>query len=1049
MSTQSHGHFAALFVITLLQVHTLLGLDIDFSSWLHGKLAEEIGAARRLFEASATREFDGDFEGWLSAVQIRIPDQQLPHNASAIGSLKYTVRNLTCSNVKIGTTKGSHPRQRLEGGLISNINGFGSLTIDLQRIAIDCTAHLDYGAQDWADIALHTVDGLFHLTTVLGTKDFSKLKFPDWLIFQGCKLKPSFTVSTPAGSPHTQLLAPMIDGLLPPLLDETLNNLFCNELLPKARTKLESLLLTMHSYGKLGLEKPDPDSFPSWDPSLVSWDEVPAIHWIERFQEILPYPAGGFSEILHSIFKSNRACLMQPFDEFVDRNDTDICFTNGVKCIVGDADKKGCMAPHPESLPDAFHVDFTSFNVKVTTPNVTFVKGHKTTLNSHFRDNRTTLSAALNISFAGAAGGAEIRDTWGQLGVDLVLEDIELASLFHAAFDRNTFSAIPTVNYAYPPCLKAAYRKIKLADLTAKFNAKVPTVTFTQVPQYASPFLLEIADFFQNFLRLGWQYDKAFPAMMRGYLLNNTEESIHDYWDKLRPQDCPLLWGLEPDPTVHFPLINPPLGSTLNWIAAGVVVLGFVLTCLLFFLQRSLEKGGHFEDSEELTPETSLSPSESEYLTASDVTDSGAEDNSCGSSALFMSGAVPWAVAGAVPFSILACVFLLAGSNCLYFAITVFNLELGAEGTAVYELMAYNIFFSIKMLREHGFPILSFVLFLFSGVLPYGKLIAMLLMWVLPTSCVSRSCRGRVLYFVDQIGKYSLVDIFVLQFIICCLYTNMPIPHVEDGGMDLSVSLRTPEQNGFFAFVMATVASLVIGHVCLYYHHQDPAVKSEHYAQSREMLARKNSSPKDFRRRRWWIGPIMVLLLVVILICYILPAFSVKLQAAEHMVLHDATYSMVGFVSNMLSFQQHPHFVTVFGQVTFVTFALSTIVLHTCILLIVWYFRVPQKWLEIFRTMAHVLNAWAALDVMTISMALTLMEMDISDFHHLDANGRVMASKVLGMDVTDPRGIKIGVTLEYSFYIMAGAVVVHFVIGRMVMGMMEEAVEGQIDIHDA
>lgn len=416
-----------------------------------------------------------------------------------------------------------------------------------------------------------------------------------------------------------------------------------------------------------------------------------------------------------------------------------------------------------------------------------------------------------------------------------------------------------------------------------------------------------------------------------------------------------------------------------------------------------------------------------------------------------MSDAVPWAVAGAVPLAILACMFLLAGSNCLYFAITVFNLELGSEGTAVYELMAYNIFFSIKMLREHGFPILSFVLFLFSGVLPYGKLVAMLLMWLLPRSAVSTTVRGRVLYVVDQIGKYSLVDIFVLQFIICCLFTNIPIPHVPDGGLDLSVSLRTPEQNGFFAFVMATVASLVIGHVCLYYHHQDPVAKQEHLelmAAKEDIgdmsdLSRSGSSLKEFRLRRWWIGPIMVLLLMVILICYILPAFSVKLSVAN-IVLNDARYSMVGFVSKMFSFEQHPHLMTIFGQVTFVTFALSTIVLHMCILLTVWYFHVPTRWMERFRTMAHVLNAWAALDVMALSMAITLMEMDISDFHHLDANGRIAASKVLGIDVTDPRGIKISVTLEYSFYIMVVAVLVHFVIGRMVMGMLENALEGDL-----
>jgi hypothetical protein len=509
------------------------------------------------------------------------------------------------------------------------------------------------------------------------------------------------------------------------------------------------------------------------------------------------------------------------------------------------------------------------------------------------------------------------------------------------------------------------------------------------------------------------------------------------YVDSLRHEDCPIPMGLEVDKDVHVPLINVALGVGFISVASGVTALACLVAGIQYFRQKPWRWSAKYDDdgTSSGSDNAIFSPPE-KYRTA-----------------LCFARTTPWAIQGAVPLMCVVTMFLLIGSNCLYFALSVINFELGTEGTSVYEIMPYNIFYSIKMLHEHGFNKLAFVIFLFSGVLPYGKLFAMLSMWLLPNSVVSRGCRGRVLYFVDQIGKYSLVDIFVIQFINGTLYAYILLPHQDDGGAPISIAIRTKEMEGFFAYVMATVASLIIGHVCLYYHEKDPKVKSDQHkklAEEADMATILTSGQltdvdkvRDVERvltghDRWWIGPFLVAVLVALMLSYVLPAFTVTVSAAG-VVLNKTTYSLIEFVSSMPSFQLHVRFGTIFGMITFIVFALSTSVLHVIVLLGIWYCEVKPQWLAIVRTVAHTLFAWAALDVTFISMVLTLVEMSSSDFHHLNSIGRTFASKLLGKPVIDPKGVRLEVKLDYATWIILAAILAHYFIGRMVMAMVERA----------
>lgn len=313
---------------------------------------------------------------------------------------------------------------------------------------------------------------------------------------------------------------------------------------------------------------------------------------------------------------------------------------------------------------------------------------------------------------------------------------------------------------------------------------------------------------------------------------------------------------------------------------------------------------------------------------------------------------------------------------------------------------------------------------------------------------------------VDQIGKFSLVDIFVIQFINGSIFSTIRLSPPDDEGPSLAVAVRTDEELGFFAFVMATVASLIIGHVCLYYHHQEPSVKEEHHAvlvtssfsvtrtSESDAQLRRACSSHSFRdvdavitgRNRCWVGPLLWVILVVTFIGYAIEAFNVKLLAAGQ-TINDTPYSMLGFGLTMQTFSLNLHFGTFFSQATFLVFALGTTFLHMAVLLFVWYIKVSPRWWKILNTLAHTLCAWSALEVMVISMVVTLAEMEELMFLFLNGSQMSLLSKILGKSVTDRRAVHLDVDLRFGTYLVGVVAVLYiWVVARLVMWLLGRGV---------
>jgi len=548
--------------------------------------------------------------------------------------------------------------------------------------------------------------------------------------------------------------------------------------------------------------------------------------------------------------------------------------------------------------------------------------------------------------------------------------------------------------------------------------------------------LIEATELGSNMLSALISFEEGIIAATNGLLRANATSLITNRMEawasNFRSQHCPAPMGEETDGGKHAPLINHDIATHCNRVAAALAV----AACTFGSAQLVREV---------CAGQRRRSNRGSRLWWYQDA----------------LGATTPRVVSLAMLLLILACIFFLAASNFNRFAGTFLNLE--SQGSTwlesrssvqVFQIMVYSLFYSIEKLMHdpHTFFLLPYLLAAFSGVLPYTKLFAMLISWLAPAKVMPVSQRGRVLLLMDQIGKWSLLDIFVIQFISGALYTTADVP---GEGPELSVALRTNQAIGFTCFVLATVGSLIIGHACVYFHEQDPSVVQRSLQDADAILASQTlccfsngdaccavcdvDAALRCRRRHRRVTSMLLLILALIGCGCALPSFTVELKSPFG-TFSQNTYSLFGFASKLPDLAEEPNlFSTRFSQGTFVFFAIITIHAHVALLLFAWLARLSLGRLKQVKRLSHVLLAWSALDVCVVGMVVTLVEMESSDFVSLNDQQRHFIGQITGEPVVSEHGLIVDVTLHSGSYILGFAALLHCCASRIVMNDLERA----------
>lgn len=167
----------------------------------------------------------------------------------------------------------------------------------------------------------------------------------------------------------------------------------------------------------------------------------------------------------------------------------------------------------------------------------------------------------------------------------------------------------------------------------------------------------------------------------------------------------------------------------------------------------------------------------------------------------------------ATPVCILGDIAMFLNSNIAPDAVSVMvKLVIGPKTIDVGSVFDFGLKSTVVDMWDAGVYPLAILIMFFSGAWPYVKLMSMFFAWVMPPKLLAIESRENVLVTLDVLGKWSLIDFFVMILMLCAFYFNIYI------GQEIAVNVTVLPKWGFYGFLLATMISLGLGHIILACH---------------------------------------------------------------------------------------------------------------------------------------------------------------------------------------------------------------------------------------
>jgi len=141
------------------------------------------------------------------------------------------------------------------------------------------------------------------------------------------------------------------------------------------------------------------------------------------------------------------------------------------------------------------------------------------------------------------------------------------------------------------------------------------------------------------------------------------------------------------------------------------------------------------------------------------------------------------------------------------------------EDIPMHGFAGFSIGKSIKDLWDSGIIPLCLLLGTLSGAWPYIKVLSMLTCWVLPPRFLGQAKRGRILMTLDALGKWSMIDVYVLFLIMVAFGVRIESPSATLLPADLyGIHVVVDPDIGLISFTLAAMLSLLVNNICVNCH---------------------------------------------------------------------------------------------------------------------------------------------------------------------------------------------------------------------------------------
>jgi hypothetical protein len=437
---------------------------------------------------------------------------------------------------------------------------------------------------------------------------------------------------------------------------------------------------------------------------------------------------------------------------------------------------------------------------------------------------------------------------------------------------------------------------------------------------------------------------------------------------------------------------------------------------------------------------------------------------------MLLDGRIPlWARVGVIS-ALLFNVFLFISSNTTtgasaYVAVTIDGDVL--QSPAVFSFSLVN---TIQDMWTANCIPLSIIVALFSGAWPYGKLLCMILCWLLPGRALSHRWRMRLMQATDAIGKWSLLDSFLLIVFMVAfrlhLEGTLPASTEFQEVTDIAIDVAVSPEWGLYGYLAATCLSLVLNHFVVHYMRvvdepEHPAPLSEKKVALSRFTHLHNGRSLAFRGRgRVLVSALLLGSLLLFLAGLFVEAFNFEFLGvagwAIDPTLHGKNirhFSVVGLYEQLAA---SPMFITEAGlgyiRLAFLMFTVVFPLAQLLLLQVLWLVPLSEAMQWRALVTAEIFNAWQAVDVFALAIIASLLEI------------RQFAAFLIGdkADVLNPflkkyfdkplqgddKVFDVIATLTEGCWLLVASTVIQFLVGSAVLALCGSALHQQAAVRN-
>lgn len=311
---------------------------------------------------------------------------------------------------------------------------------------------------------------------------------------------------------------------------------------------------------------------------------------------------------------------------------------------------------------------------------------------------------------------------------------------------------------------------------------------------------------------------------------------------------------------------------------------------------------------------------------------------------------------------------------------------------------------------------LAIMIAIFSGVWPYTKQLISLLMWLINPSLISCKKRGSILHCLDLLGKWSMVDVFVLLTTLASFRITIESPsHVAylPGGF-YEVNMLVVPLWGLYSNMLAQLVSQVSSHIIIHYHKKTmiatmreqevewgivtPALQEEpeKLRNHNYMLDYEASSKRAIVNSwaHWMLLASLASLAILVILGCALPSFSIEILGLLGLAVESGNqfeqahtyYSVFSLAHVIMDEARYLGEASSFiGLGTLASLLVLTVfcvpIFQTFSLFIEWFLPINRKQRHLNIVVNEILSAWQYMEVFVLSVIITSWQLSgVSDY---------------------------------------------------------------------